>query len=294
MEKEKDQAYYDELVRRYDVKPEVLSQEQIQQMVPFLAKRPKLTKWLMHVFALDKVNAAHAHNHRTPGPEFVVGLLRDFDIDLKIDNEQVLANFTEGPYITVSNHPFGALDGIALIRLVTKYRPEYKVIVNMVLDHISGMRPNFISVDQTASDDPVKKEVSRRGLLEAIRQVKSGQPIGMFPAGAMSKINYRKGYLIDREWQPNMIRLIQKLNVPVIPIYFHGTNTFMFNFLGRTAWQLRTLRLPSEVFRKCHSTLHISVGEPIMPEVQREHQQSIEGFGEWLKEQTYVLRTRYK
>lgn len=282
--------YFQELVERYGVKPDVLSQEQIQQMVPFLRNKPRLTRRLMHLMALDRVNATHAHSHTTPGPEFVKGLLRDFDIKLRIDGEEVLQHLPEGAFITVSNHPFGALDGIALIRIITEYRPEYKVIVNMVLDHISGMRPNFISVDQSASADPRKKAVSMQGIKAAIMQVKRGEPLGIFPAGAMSKMNYRKGYLIDRQWQPSMIRLIMQLKVPVIPIYFHGHNTFIFDLLGRVCWQARTLRLPSEVFRKCHTTMHISVGQPIPYAEQQEHQQSVEAFGEWLKARTYALR----
>ena len=152
------------------------------------------------------------------------------------------------------------------------------------------MRPNFIAVDQTASDDPAKKAVSIRGIREAIKQVRSGQPIGFFPAGAMSKVNW-KWQLNDREWQPNIIRLIEQLKVPVIPIYFHGTNSFLFNLLGVTLWQLRTLRLPSEVWRKCNSTIHVSVGNPISVEEQMKHQGSTEEFGEWLKAQTYAMRS---
>ena len=84
-------------------------------------------------------------------------LLDDFNIKLRIDNEQVLDNLPEGAFITVSNHPFGALDGISLIHMVASRRPEYKVMVNMILNHITAMRPNFIAVDQTASDDPPKR-----------------------------------------------------------------------------------------------------------------------------------------
>ena len=106
----------------------------------------------------------------------------------------------------------------------------------------------------------------------------------------MSKVNWR-GHLVDRPWQPNIISLIEKLDVPVIPIYFHGTNSWLFNFLGVVCWQLRTLRLPSEVWRKCNTTLHISVGDPIPVEEQKRHQGSTEEFAEWLKSKTYAMRS---
>lgn len=272
------------------VKRTVLDAEDVIELVPTLKGHEKLVNRVLHWLDVDKVNDVHSRGFDHPGPPFVKFLLEDFNIKLRIDNEQVLDNLPEGAFITVSNHPFGALDGISLIHMVASRRPQYKVMVNMVLNHITAMRPNFIAVDQTASDDPDKKAVSIRGIREAIKQVRSGQPIGFFPAGAMSKVNW-KWQLNDREWQPNIIRLIEQLKVPVIPIYFHGTNSFMFNLLGVTFWQLRTLRLPSEVWRKCNSTIHVSVGNPISVEEQQKHQGSTEEFGEWLKAKTYEMRS---
>lgn len=272
-------------------KTAVLDADDVIAMVPKLAGHRRLVERLLHWLSVDKVNAVHAHNCETPGPAFVEGLLRDFDIKLRVDGLDVLDNLPEGPFITVSNHPFGALDGITLIHLVASRRPEYKVMVNMILGRIWAMEPNFIAVDAMSSNDPAKKAVSVNGIRQAIDQVKSGRPLGFFPAGAVSKVNWR-GRLVDRRWQPNVIRLIDKLKVPVIPIYFHGSNSWYFNFLGVVCWQLRTLRLPSEVFRKCHTTMHISVGNPITVEEQRAHAGSIDELGRYLKDATYQLRQR--
>lgn len=272
-------------------KTAVLDADDVIAMVPRLAGHRRLVERLLHWLSVDKVNAVHAHNCETPGPAFVEGLLRDFDIKLRVDGLDVLDNLPEGPFITVSNHPFGALDGITLIHLVASRRPEYKVMVNMILGRIWAMEPNFIAVDAMSSNDPAKKAVSVNGIRQAIDQVRSGRPLGFFPAGAVSKVNWR-GRLVDRRWQPNVIRIIKKLEVPVIPIYFHGSNSWFFNFLGVVCWQLRTLRLPSEVFRKCHTTIHISVGNPITVEEQRAHAGSIDELGRYLKDTTYQLRQR--
>lgn len=271
------------------VKRTVLDVDDVIEMVPRLKGHEKLVNKVLHWMCVDKVNDVHDRGFDNPGPPFVKFLLDDFNIKLRIDNEQVLDNLPEGAFITVSNHPFGALDGITLIHMVASRRPEYKVMVNMVLNRITAMRPNFIAVDQSASDDPAKKAVSIQGIRKAMMQVRNGQPIGFFPAGAMSKVNW-KWQLIDRQWQPNIIRLIQQLKVPVIPIFFHGSNSFLFNLLGVVCWQLRTVRLPSEVWRKCNSTLHISVGNPISVEEQLKHQGSLEEFGDFLRAQTYALR----
>lgn len=271
------------------IKRTVLDYNDIATMVPKLKGKEKFVNRVLRWLKVDKVNWLHDHNCDTPGHPFTDGLLRDLDITLRIDNEQVLDNLQQGAFITVSNHPFGALDGISLINIVGKRRPQFKVMVNMVLNYISAMRPNFIAVDAYQSDDPKKKAVSMVGIKSAIQQVRSGEPIGFFPAGAVSKIT--KWKLQDREWQENIIRLIMQLKVPVVPIFFHGRNSAMSHILGLIDWRLRTMRLPTEVFRKKGTTIHVSIGDPISVEEQKQHMGSIEEFSKYLRERTYSLKS---
>lgn len=266
----------------------VLDNDDICEIVPFFNGKKKLLNWFIKFLSLDKVNQLHENNCDTPGAPFVEGILHDLDISMRIDNEHILDNLPAGSFITVSNHPFGALDGIILLHLISSRRPEFKVMVNMILNHISAMRPNFIAVDPLASNNPEKRAVTMKGIREAMIHVKNGNPLGFFPAGAVSKIN--NGLRIqDRQWQPTIIRLIQQLDVPVIPIYFHGHNSTWFNILGAISWKLRTLRLPAEVFRKKGKKFHISIGEPISPEEQAKYT-SVEDLGKFLKKRTYSMR----
>ena len=151
------------------------------------------------------------------------------------------------------------------------------------------MRPNFINVDALASNDPKKRAESVRGIATAIRHVREGHPLGFFPAGAVSKFT-KELRIEDREWQPSITRIIQKVKVPVIPIYFHGHNSLFFTILGMIDWRLRTLKLPSEVFRGKNRTYRISVGDTITPEMQAQFA-TPEELGKYLRNQTYALRS---
>ncbi len=270
------------------IKRTVLDYDDIRKMVPFFDGKKRLVNFLLKFLSVDKVNRIHDHNCDTPGVPFTAGLLNDLNIKLRIDNEERLDNLPEGSFITVSNHPLGALDGIALIKIVGERRPKFKVMVNMVLNYISAMRPNFIAVDALASSDPKKKAVSMQGIKAAMMQVRSGEPMGFFPAGAVSKLN-RNLHIEDREWQPTIIRLIKQMKVPVVPIYFHTRNSWWFTFLGMVSWQLRTLRLPAEVFRKKNATMHISIGETISVE-EIEKFDDLKLLGEYLKQKTFAMR----
>ena len=273
-----------------EIRPDVLNYDDIRRMVPALDGHPKLVDRLLHFLSVDKVNAVHARNCDTPGPEFVRRMLiDDFKIKLRVDGQEVLDHLPEGAFITVSNHPFGALDGITLIYLITRHRPKFRVMVNMILNKISAMHPNFIAVDAMQTDDPEKRKVSVNGIRQALRLLKEGEPVGFFPAGAMSTITW-SGRLEDRPWQPSILQIISRAKVPVIPIYFHGSNSWWFNFLGKVCWPARSLRLPAEVFRKVGKEIHVSVGQPISVEEIAAHNTSIEELGAYLRQQTYKLR----
>ena len=243
---------------------------------------------LFHWLAVDKTNDFHSRNMHLPGPEFSHIMFEELGAPMTIRNEEVLDSIPDGPFITVSNHPYGALDGMALIDIVGHHRRDFKVMVNMILNHIGALRPNFIAVDALASNDPNKRAVSVKGIADAMRHVKQGHPLGFFPAGAVSKLTW--GLRIeDRDWQPSVLRIIQKLKVPVIPIYFHGHNSWKFTLLGMIDWRLRTLRLPTEVFNKKGYDFRVSVGEIITPETLAQYS-TPEELGAFLKQETYKMK----
>lgn len=271
------------------VRPDVLNYDDIRKMVPALDGHEKLVKRVMHFLSLDEVNRVHGKYCDTPGIEFAHRLVNEeFKFKLRIDNLETLAGFKEGPFITVSNHPFGSYDGILLLDIVGTFREDYKVMVNLILNHLQAMRPNFIAVDPLKSDDPEKKKMTMQGIRTAMKHVKDGHPLGFFPAGAISKID-KSLHINDLPWQPTIIRLIKQLQVPVIPIFFHGHNSTFFNILGLIDWRLRTLRLPKEIFRARNKEVHVSIGHPISVEEQKKYD-SLESLATFLRAETYKLR----
>lgn len=276
-------------IEKYDIRPDVLNYDDIVKLAPALEGKRRLVETLMKFLSVDEVNKLHGACCAHPGAAFCRCMLEYLNVTLDIEHAERLEHLPEGAFVTVSNHPLGAVDGVALIDIIGSRRPDFKVMVNMTLNYISAMRPNFIAVDALASDDPAKRAVSVQGLKQAIEQVRAGKPVGFFPAGAVSKLN-RKLQLEDREWQPTIIRLIKKMKVPVVPIFFNASNSAWFNFLGLVSWKLRTLRLPAEIFYHRNKTLHVSVGPTISVDEILAHAATEEELGDFLKAKTYELR----
>lgn len=271
------------------VRPDVINEYDVMRMLPFLQGHLKWARWVVRAIRFDEANRVHGKYCYATGAEFSHLLAEEFEFKLRIDNEEVLDRFLEGPFITVSNHPYGGIDGILLIHILSKRRPEFRVMVNLFLDQIQAMRPSFIAVDPLKDDhDMEKKRITLQGLREAMMQIRDGKPLGFFPAGAVSKF-HKNGKIEDREWQENVIRLIKQLDVPVIPVYFHGRNSIFFNLLGVIDWRLRSLYLPRELFKMRGKEIHISIGEPIMPQAIA-GTPDVETLGRMLRDATYALK----
>lgn len=270
------------------VRPDVINFEDVVQAVPKLAKYPGLVNWALRFLAIDKVNAVHGKFTDRLGVEFAKALAEEeYKWKILTDNIDVLKQFPTGPFITVSNHPIGSYDGIILLYLVGLFRRDFKVMVNLILNKLGAMRPGFIAVDPQKTDDPEKRKITMHGMREAINHVKSGHPLGFFPAGAISNVDWKLG-ISDRPWQEIVIRLIRQMQVPVIPIYFHCKNSTFCNILGRIDWRLRTMRLPRELFISYNKEIRVSFGEPISVETQNQFA-TLPELGAFLREKTYEL-----
>ena len=268
------------------MKKTVLDAQDVKSLAPWF-KNETIINALLRWLNVERVNKLHSDNCHMQGADFTDGILHDLNIKLEIEGEEVLKNLPDGSFVTLSNHPFGALDGVSIISLFARYRTDYKVMVNKMLMMISALAPNFISV-QPHSNSEASRKASMNGIREAMQHVRNGYPIGFFPAGAVSKL---KGNLTteDRDWQPTIIRLVKQFKKPVVPVYFYGRNTLMFYFLRSITYILSSMRLPTEVMKRYGTTLRVAVGKPIMPE-EYAHIEDIEELARFFKAKTYELK----
>jgi putative hemolysin len=273
------------------MKEKLLSYNDIRKMSPVL-RGPFgniLIKFAMWLTGMNKVNRIYDASKQYEGPEFCKHLLKDVGINIVTENIEVLDRYEGKAFITVSNHAYGHIDGIAAIAIVASIRPDYKMMVNFILGIIDTMAPNFIAVNPFQSGTMAGKS-SFEGIKQSIGRIKAGHPLGFFPAGAVSKTKIRnfKMEVEDREWQEPVLKLIKKSEVPVIPMYFSGKNSWFFNFLDLVNWRLRSLRLGHEVYNKRGKVIYVRFGEPILPGETAQYT-DIKEFGEFLKAKTYAL-----
>ena len=228
-----------------------------------------LARLVMRLTGIDQLAERYERHEDLSGPEFISAFLKDLNISYEAQGlEHLQSVVADGPFITISNHPYGGLDGLILIDLFGRFREDYKVMVNKFLSMAKTISDNFISViPKTNATDGIAQE-SLDGVKKSIKHIKGGSPLGLFPAGAVSDFSFRDFCVRDREWQPSATELIRRMKVPVVPVRFFDRNSNWFYFLGLINWKLRTLRLPKEILNKKGKTVKLGIGKVISVEEQ--------------------------
>jgi len=220
-------------------------------------------EFIMHLLSIDKVNRVYDNSYAYRGAEFTSRLLNDIGVNYVVGNPENLRSLKEGAFITVSNHPYGGLDGIMSIDLFSGIRSDYKFMVNKILSMIRTLDDNFISVIPTGNKKTGVSAASLRGVRETISHLRNGHPVGFFPSGAVSDFILHEMRIRDRKWQQSILHVIHAAKVPIVPVRFFDRNSDFFYFLGLINWRIRSLRLPSEVFNKRGQHPRIAIGKII-------------------------------
>jgi putative hemolysin len=273
------------------MKEKLISESDIHNLHPILQGRfgKMLVKMIFSFTGMNKVNWVYDGSKHQTGVGFVTDLLDRQGIIRLVENQEVIDLFQDQAFITVSNHPFGHIDGIMLISIVATKRKDFKMMVNWMLNQIDTMQENFIGVNPYAKDSKMASiKSSMGGVKQCLEHIQEGHPLGFFPAGGVSSSYLTKTE--DPEWKIPVLKLIKKAKMPVIPIYISGTNSWLYRFLGFIDWRVRMVRLLHEVTNKKGKKVYIRFGEPISVEEQSKYE-DIHAFGEFLKAKTYSLQS---
>ncbi|MBN1131613.1 MAG: lysophospholipid acyltransferase family protein [Bacteroidales bacterium] len=241
---------------------------------------------LMMLLRINKINKLYEEISDQQGTGFIDELIRRLKLDFEVREEELKRIPREGPFITVSNHPFGGIDGLLLVKIVTMVRPDIKVLANFLLQRIKPVSDYILPVNPF--EDRKDAASSIAGVKLSLQHLNQGNVLGIFPAGEVSSYNEDSYGISDREWQYPAIKMIKKARVPVVPIYFQGSNSRMFHLLGLIHPSLRTAKLPSEIFNKKHKKIRIRIGNPISVKDQ-DAIVDVSRYGRYLRAKTYAL-----
>ena len=195
---------------------------------------------------------------------FFEAVLRKLDVQMEVLPEDLAKIPRDGPLLVVANHPFGGIDGLALGSLLSKTRPDFKLLVNQELGVFNAMTPWLFQVDILGGESAKSKNL--KSMVECSRFLRDGKCLGIFPAGEVSSLHLPTRKIIDPSWSDHPTSLARRNNATVLPVCFKGKNGWLFQTLGLIHPRLRTLLLARELVNKRGKDLKMRIGEPISPQ----------------------------
>jgi putative hemolysin len=167
----------------------------------------------------------------------------------------------EGSFISVANHPTGIIDGLAMLSVLRRVRPDVKLIANSISEFFSAFRSHLIYI--YPFDGSTAPNRNRIALNQTLAWLKGGGGVAVFPAGDISSFDYRKWRVLDRQWTTTFIRISLLTRSPILPVFIEDHHNFLFHFLGSFHWALRFLLIPRKILFKKHRSIRISIGKAI-------------------------------
>ena len=240
---------------------------------------------LMHLLQFNQINKLYDNISDKSGIDSIDGIIKYLNVTLDFDEKDLKKLPANGSFITVSNHPYGGIDGILLIKLLSMVRSDHKVIANFLLKKVEPIAEYFLAVNPFENNPKAASSIG--GIKTSLDHLNNGGVLSFFPAGEVST-SYASKAITDREWLYSALRFIKKARVPVVPIYFHGSNSRLFHLLGQIHPSLRTAKLPSEILNKKDKTIKIRIGNPISVKDQDKFT-DVHQLGRYLRSKTYCL-----
>lgn len=264
---------------------ELISKEDVARALKLERIRLKvLAPAVMRLLQLHRINNAYASGAGTSGAAFADRILQQFGINYEVSEEDLRQIPKTGPFIVIANHPYGGIDGILMLSLISKVRPDLRIVANYLLQQIPELKDAFIAVNPF--ENIGSKGMNLTGVKQILEHLKTA-PLGIFPAGEVSALSLNNFRIRDKKWEPVVGKIIAKSGVPVVPMFFSGHNSIAFNLMGLLHPGLRTIKLPSEMLNKSASSVQIRIGKPIQR--QELSQLSEDQVLDLLRARTYAL-----
>ncbi len=238
---------------------------------------------------MERIRELYCRAQQPVNRSILENVLSEMRVEYKVTDNDLARIPIKGPTIVTANHPFGLLDGAILGALLSRTRPDVKILTNFLLAGIPELHEHCIFVDPFGKRESAARNL--RGIKQAIAWLNDGGMLATFPAGEVSHIRFPHLAIADPQWNSIAARLSRITGAAAVPVYFPGCNSATFQALGLLHPRLRTSRLISEFLQQTDREVEVRIGSPIPAERIRD----LGADGQaavYLRWRTYILAQR--
>ncbi|MHA3913534.1 lysophospholipid acyltransferase family protein [Halovulum sp. GXIMD14793] len=193
----------------------------------------------------------------------------------------------EGPLVVIANHPYGILDGLMLGHILSQTRGDFRILAHQVFRKADDLDKIILPISFEQTGEATRLNVQTRKI--ALDYLDQGGCIGIFPGGTVSTALKPFGHPMDPSWRRFTAKLIAKSGATVVPIFFDGHNSRLFQLASHVHYTLRMALLIKEFKRRVGAKVPVVVGEPLPPEEISARAGDARALMDYLRAETYRL-----
>ena len=221
------------------------------------------------------------------GGDFWQVMVQRYGLNLDIVSGSLDNIPCDKPLIMVANHPYGILDGLMLGYILTHTRGDFRILAHKVFRRAEDLNRVILPISFDETKEAVKLNLETRKV--ALDYLNKGGAIGIFPGGTVSTAAKPFAHPMDPAWRSFTARLIAKSGATVVPLFFDGANSSLFQYASRLHYNLRMGLLIKEFRARVDTRVRVVIGEPIDPSEMKAREKDARALMDYLRQSTYKL-----
>ncbi|QIE41292.1 lysophospholipid acyltransferase family protein [Meridianimarinicoccus aquatilis] len=248
----------------------------------------KTLEWMTGKLTLLRLIRKFERSGVPEGHAFWAKALATMGITLTTPEDQIRRIPREGPVVVVANHPHGLVDGMVLAELIGQVRQDYRILTRSLLTGVDEVKRFMIPVPFPHEADALKQNLEMRR--RAMDHLAAGGVIVLFPSGVVASSETMFGPAIEADWNPFTAKMVQRSRATVLPVFFPGQNSRLYQVANQISATLRQGLLIHEVVHSLNRAQGPVVGQPISPEEIDGWSDKPREMVDWLRDMTLSLR----
>jgi putative hemolysin len=237
---------------------------------------------------LSLIRRAEGYEHEVArGRSFWDVIVERYGLSLDIVGGSLGHIPANGPLIVISNHPYGILDGLMMGHLLDRVRGDFRILANSVFRRAEELNRVVLPISFDETKEAVRLNIETRAA--CLKYLAEGGAVGVFPGGTVSTAAKPFSHPMDPGWRNFTAKMISKSNATVVPIFFHGHNSRLFQLASHLHSNLRLGLLIKEFRARIDEPVRIVVGEPLPATELAALKSDPRAMMEYLRHATYAL-----
>ncbi|MGV6848501.1 MAG: lysophospholipid acyltransferase family protein [Marinibacterium sp.] len=221
------------------------------------------------------------------GRDFWAVMVERYGLSLDVIGGSLDAIPRDGPLILIANHPYGILDGLMMGHILSQVRGDFRILAHQVFRKSDDLNRIILPISFDETREAVRGNIETRK--KALEYLADGGAIGIFPGGTVSTAAKPFSRPLDPGWRGFTARMVGKSRATVVPVFFEGANSRLFQVASHLHFTLRMGLLIQEFKKRLDTPVRVVIGDPIGRDILDPLAKDGRAMMDFLRRSTYEL-----